>query len=443
MTWDFDLAASILIATYIAVIARQVLVRGPAMSTLFLVGGGAMVAFGVITPQQALNSIDFSVIIFLFSMFVFAVALERAGILDHIAGWLLTLGKDPANIPFYLFIGFGLVSAFLVNDAFILLCVPMLIALAKKAKVSPVPLLLTIAYAVTVGSVMTPLGNPQNALVALSSGITNPFTVFAEYLVLPTIANLLVCGLIVRYWFGKQLAGARDDAERLGEGRVHPLIPEEPPGGWLKFIRSYPSVVLFPGTVAFLIIDDVAASFWNGVSFPLWAVSLAGALLLLLLQPAGRDILSDVNWDTLLLFVGLFVVMGGILAGGLFDSIGRLIPIPTATSGGSPLVPLGAVTLSSLFGSQVLSNVPWTALSIPFLKGLGYGAGNPPVWMALAATSTLAGNLTLLGAASNLILVTQAERAGVKITFTNFVKYGAPLTLVTVTVVFTFLVVGL
>jgi Na+/H+ antiporter NhaD/arsenite permease-like protein len=443
MQWDFELAAGILILLYATVVTRQVLTRGPSLSILFLVAGGAMVLFGVISPQVALGSINFTIIAFLFAMFIFAVGLDRAGVLAHLASWLVSRGRNIETVPFYLFVGIGLVSAIVVNDALVLLGVPLILALSKRIGTPPVPLLLTMAFAVTVGSVMTPIGNPQNTLVALSSGISFPFATFGEYLVIPTIVNLIIGGWLMMKWFGPKLKS--DAAKRLGDVERKPvhLFPFEPKEGWARWIRLNPSVLIFPATLGVMVVSDVGAALGRLPDYPIWAISLVGALLLLLVQPSSKELLNGVDWNTLLLFVGLFVVMGGVAAAGLFSSMGSIFPIPPASHAGSQPVAIGTVMVSSLFGSQLLSNVPWAALSIPLLSGLGYGVATPRVWMALAAGCTLAGNVTLLGAASNLIVVNRAEKEGVRIGFVDFLKYGLPLTVVMFGVVFGCLLVGI
>ncbi len=443
MTNEFDTALAVLLILYAAVIVRQILVRGPPLSVLFLIAGGAMVALGVLTPSAALASLNFSVLIFLFSMFVFAVALEKAGVLTHIASWLLSVSRRAENVPFYLFLGFGLLSAFLVNDAIVLLSVPLLLGLSRKMRVSPVPLLLTVAYAVTVGSVMTPLGNPQNALISLSSGIPTPFTTFAVYLAIPTFLNLLIGGWLLQRWFGPDLQKAAGDAPLSVSDSVISFFPKSPEGGWVSWLRARPSVMIFPGMIAFFLANDIGSEFFHMVALPIWAIALGGALLLLLLHPTSRSLIEGVDWNTLLLFAGLFVVMGAVSAAGIFTHLDQFLAIPASTGPRSSPQTLGILMLSSLGGSQILSNVPWAALSVPFLHNLGYGASNPRIWVTLAAGTTLAGNLTLLGAASNLIVVNQAERVGVKISFFQFSRYGVPLTLITFAVTFTALLVGI
>jgi Na+/H+ antiporter NhaD/arsenite permease-like protein len=161
---------------------------------------------------------------------------------------------------------------------------------------------------------------------------------------------------------------------------------------------------------------------------------------MLVLTPRRATAVARIDWTILLLFAGLFVVVGGAVSGGVTAGLDGLLPIPAAGHGVSALP---SIWISSLGGPQLVSNVPWVALQIPVLQGLGYGPGTPVAWMALAGVATLAGNLTLLGAASNLILVRRAEREGVRISLVEFAREGIPLTLVTTAVLIGLLALGL
>jgi Na+/H+ antiporter NhaD/arsenite permease-like protein len=163
-------------------------------------------------------------------------------------------------------------------------------------------------------------------------------------------------------------------------------------------------------------------------------------VLLLLVSPGRSQTLQRVNWSILLLFAGLFVVVAGAVNGGVIGSLEGAFPIPGP---GHPTGALLAVVGTSIAGSQLVSNVPWVALQIPVLSGLGYGAGSPIVWMALAAGSTLAGNVTLLGAVSNLIVVDTAEKLGVRIRLSEFIRHGLPLAGITIGVLVVCLAFGL
>jgi Na+/H+ antiporter NhaD/arsenite permease-like protein len=431
------IAAILVVTVFGAVIVRQVTSRGAPIWTLFVAGAFATIAVGVLTVSEAETSIAASAptLIFLFSLFLFAGALDGAGVLDHLARWILSRPRKPADLPFDLFVGIGIVSAIMVNDALVVIGVPLLIGVASRLKSDPKPLLLILAFSVTVGSTLTPFGNPQNLLVALASGVSSPVTTFLRYLALPAAINLLLGGWYVRWVYRSKLASTASQIPPVRE-RVR-LFPES---GWTQRLVAYPVLLIFPATMVVLATLDVTAAVTGGPEVPVWEVALGGAVLLLLVSPGRSQTIQRVNWSILLLFAGLFVVVAGAVEGGVIASLDGVFPVPGA---GHPTGALLAVVGTSIAGSQFVSNVPWVALQIPVLSGLGYGAGTPIIWVALAASSTLAGNVTLLGAVSNLIVVDSAEKLGVRIRLSEFVRHGVPLAGLTIAVLVLCLAVGL
>lgn len=431
-------AAAILGVTVGAVIARQLLQRGPPVWVMFLAGAFAMVAAGALplAGASAAISSNLPILIFLFALFLFAAGLEQAGALDHLARWILGRAKGPADVPFVLFVAFAVLSAFILNDALVLVGVPLLFSVARRMHVSAEPLLLTLAFSVTVGSMLTPFGNPQNLLVSLGSGIGSPVATFLRYLALPTAVNIVLGGYYLRRVYGRRLA---QQAEQNHAPAVSP-VPFFPGGEVLPLLRQFPVVLLFPVTMLAVVSVDITSAVTSGPAVPLYAIALGGAVATLLVSPGRSAMFNRVEWSILVLFAALFVVVAGAVQGGVLSAIESFVPVPGP---GQPGPALGAILLTSVGGSQLVSNVPWVALQIPLLHGLGYGGGTPWAWVALAGGSTLAGNLTLLGAASNLIVVEQAERAGVRIGLRAFVRVGLPLTAITVAVLFLFLWAGL
>jgi Na+/H+ antiporter NhaD/arsenite permease-like protein len=429
------LAAVIFVATIAAVIARQLLFRGPPVWVVFLAGAFAMVAGGVLPlggASVALSS-NFPILVFLFSLFVLAAGLEQSGALDHFARWAVGRARHPADLPLILFVALGTLSAFIVNDALVIVGVPLLFAVARRMRVSALPLLLTLAFSVSVGSALTPFGNPQNLLVSLGSGMSAPITTFLRYLLLPTIVNLLVGGFYLRKVFGPQLA--LESPASVPDAMV-PLFPRSEWGGLL---RRFPAVFVFPVTLLAMITTDVTSAISRGPPVPLYAVALGGAVAVLILTPGRSEMFARVDWSILVLFAALFVVVAGAVNGGLLSAIHSLLPVPGP---GSP-ASLIAILLTSLGASQLVSNVPWVGIQIPVMHALGYGPSTPVAWIALAAGSTLAGNVTLLGAASNLIVVEQSQRAGVRVGLREFVRIGAPLAVATTAILFVALWLGL
>lgn len=385
--------------------------------------------------EQALGT-SAPVILFLFSLFLFAGALERAGALDHLARWILGRARTASELPAVLFLGFGVAAAFLVNDALVLIGVPLLISVARRIRVPPAPLLLVLAFSVTVGSVLTPFGNPQNLLVSIESGVSAPVSTFLRYLLLPTAINLGVGAWYVHRTLGAQVRADPADFDRLRTERP-PLFPS---GGWGERLRRSPVLFLFPGTMAVAITLDVTAALTNGPVIPIWETVGAGAILLLLVSSGRTELFGRVDWSILILFGALFVVVAALVSGGVIAAAESVFPIPGPGAGSAALAPILG---TSFLGPQVVSNVPWVALQIPILTGLGYGSSTPTAWMALAAGSTLAGNVTLLGAASNIIVADLAGREKIPFRLGTFFRYGAPLAAITFVVLAACLYFGL
>ena len=430
------LATGLFVAVLLAVVARQLIGRGPPTWSLFLAGGGVAVASGALPGPQTLSVLSGAVpvLAFLLALFVLASALERAGALEHLARWLVGRAPSRERIPAVLFIGFALASACIVNDALVVIGVPVLVALARRLRLEPRPLLLTLAASVTVGSALTPFGNPQNLLVSIDSGIAAPVAVFLRYLLVPTAANIA---------FGAWYVGRRSrrEPEPPSVPSTEPVVAVAllPVGGWGRRLARAPILAIFPITMALLVGLDLAQAVVAIPTVPSWVVAGAGALATLALSPHRLGVLRGVSWSVLLLFVGLFVVVGAAVHGGVVAGAERLLPLPGPSD---RLAGIGTIATGAVVGSQLVSNVPWVAVQVPLLLGAGYSASTPLGWMALAACSTLAGNFTLLGAASNVIVVDLAEKAGLRIDLRAFVRFALPLGTVTVLVVLACLAVG-
>lgn len=431
-----ELLAGLVLGLLLAgVFARQVAGRGPPLWAFFGAGALATVALGLLPVAAAAQAIwsAGSVLWLLFALFVFARALEDAGALDHLARWVLGRASRAEDVPMFLFVGFAVLATFLLNDALVLVGVPVLLAVARRLRTDPAPLLFTLAFSVTVGSVLTPLGNPQNLLVSLASGIHAPIVTFLRFLFVPTAINIGLGAWWIRRSYGRPPAGAPPPGPAAP--RI-PLLPARPVGA---LVRRAPVLVLFPASMVLLLGLDGLAAVSGAAEPPLYLIALGGALATLAASPRPARILRRVDWAILALFAGLFVVVAGAAAGGVIGALESVVPIPRP---GAPVPTIGALILSSFGGSQLVSNVPWVGLQISVLHGLGYGAGTPRVWVALAAGSTLAGNLSFLGAASNLIVVEEAERSGVRLSLRAFVRTGAPLAAMTAAVLFACLAVG-
>ncbi len=381
---------------------------------VMLAGAAAVLAARQITIPDAVKAINLDVILFLFGMFAIGQALEESGYLAHLSQRLFSLGTSAGALMFIIIFGSGLLAAFLMNDTMAIVCTPLLVVLARNSKIPVVPLLLALAFGITTGSVLSPIGNPQNLLIALSGGIINPFLTFIKYLAIPTVINLGIVYFMLKLYYPRFFRNRLQISEA-------PVIQDKNLA-WLCKI----SLSLLAFLIAAKIILVIAIPSFE---FRLTYIALISALPVLAGSRRRLKILKGLDWSTLVFFAAMFVLMASVWGSGVFQSALARLDLNLAGQG----VVLGI----SVVLSQFISNVPMVALYLPLLGQTGASTGT---LMALAAGSTIAGNLTILGAASNVIIIQSCEnRCEETITFWEFLRIGFPLTAVNVLVYLVFL----
>jgi Na+/H+ antiporter NhaD/arsenite permease-like protein len=420
----------VFVLSYFLLIFRKIRGRTLPIWASMVLGAALSVATFSISPQEALNAIDFRVIAFLFGMLVITAGFEKSGLIEFMALWLLRKARNVDRILFYLIFGAGLLSAFLLNDTIALMLTPLTIGIANKIKVSnPRAFLMPLAFGITTGSVFTPIGNPQNLLVTLDSGISAPFVQFITYLFLPTVASLLAVYFLSKLFFGKEL-GSTENFSVTKESLPAPGVAISDPA--LAKLSAGILVVLigsFAVAEAFPVLQNYDVN--------LYTLALLFGIILLVLTPRRLFILAEINWGVLIFFAGMFVLMRAVWDSGIGPMLLSALPMPNRTMN---VQSTGAVILDSVTLSQLLSNVPFVQLYAYEMAALGFSGAYPIAWLALAAGSTLAGNLTILGAVSNVIIVDSADsRESKSFSFLEFLKYGAIVTAVTCLIYFAFL----
>lgn len=370
---------------------------------VMLLGATAVLLAGEITPMEALASIDIDVMLFLFGMFVVGEALTMSGYLYHVASRFFSRAESVHHLVLLILIGAGTLSALLMNDTLAIVGTPLMLYLARRHGISPKLLLLALAFAVTTGSVASPIGNPQNLLIALSGNIENPFIAFPLYLAIPTAISLLMTYGFLRLMFRDEFHPAVlvHSREEIHDSRLAAL--------------SRISLILL---ILLIGVKVGLAILTPEVDIRLTWIALAAALPVLAGSGRRVEVLRRIDWPTLAFFAGLFVLMASVWQTGVFQAV---------VSGSSiDLSAVPVIATLSVIVSQFISNVPFVALSLPVLELLGTST---PAMMALAAGSTIAGNMLILGAASNVIIIQAAERDGETLTFGEFARVGVPLTI--------------
>ncbi|MCP8316981.1 MAG: anion transporter, partial [archaeon] len=198
------IALIILIIVFILIAVRQIGNVKLQIWQIMLFGALAVLITGQISPINALESINLDVMFFLFGMFVVGQALEESGYLSHLSHKLFKRAKSADHLILFILFGIGVTSAFLMNDTLAIIGTPVVLLLAKKNNTSPKLLLLALAFAVTIGSVMSPIGNPQNLLIAINGNIVNPFITFFKFLLIPTMINLFLAYILLKLFYKEQ-----------------------------------------------------------------------------------------------------------------------------------------------------------------------------------------------------------------------------------------------
>lgn len=404
-------AVIVLAAVFLLIAIRQVGRFRLKIWQIMLGGALAVLLTGQIPVPDAARAINPDVMIFLFGMFVVGQALLESGYLAHLAHRFFSKTKNTGELVLAILFGMGFLSALLMNDTLAIIGTPLVLGLAAGFHIRPRLLLIALAVAITTGSVMSPIGNPQNLLVAAGSGLTSPFLTFALYLFLPTVVSLALAYGVLRFVYPEDF---------LPDGFVHEL----PPAGDARMTLLVQCSLAIVLVLAAANIVSSLAGGTMAVTLP-WIALLAAAPVLIF-SPARLEILRKIDWPTLVFFAAMFVLMAAVWQTGFFQSF--------VGSGVVSSVP--AILLASVGISQFISNVPFVALFQPLIVQAG---GTTTHLMALAAGSTLAGNLTILGAASNIIIIQNAEKQGGTFSFFEFAKLGIPLTLLQCAVFWIFL----
>ena len=395
-----------------------------------LIGAIVMVAGQIVTIEQALKSINLEVIAFLFGMFTIISGLDKAGVIRRLAIRMISLAQTPARLLMVFVVGIGGMAAFLVNDTLALLGVPLAAYVAARAGFSPTLLLLGLAFGITVGSAMTPIGNPQNLLIASQSGIAQPFLTFLSHLAVPTIVNLFLTFFILKFVYRRDLAGKRVSLSRIE-------MTEKIDGYYDPRLVSLTTIILCATLVGFVLSEFLAIM--NIARLSLGTIAVIGAGAMYALTGHRLAILKSVNYSVLIFFAAMFVFMSGLWYSGAVSMIfGVLLPSPDPAN---PIQSASVISAASIGMSQVLSNVPFVTIYNFIMVDNGFTGSHVDQWMILAAASTIAGNLTILGAASNIIVIEAAEARKVPVfSYLEFFKVGSVNTAANLAVYYAFIV---
>ncbi|HEV8359429.1 MAG TPA: SLC13 family permease [Candidatus Thermoplasmatota archaeon] len=369
-----------------------------------LAGGAAMIATGSLSLQGARDAVNLDILALLFGMLALAASLELCGFFDWLSRKVVERSRSQVQLLGGTMLASAVLSALILNDAVVLLFTPVLVKAARVLGIDPMPYLAGEAIAANIGSVATPVGNPQNAYIAIASGIA--FTDYVAALLPVAVVALALGFAITALVFRRSLAaplGAR--ATPLEANITHPAL--------LRVALAILAAVF----VGFLLAGPLRVSIAH--------VALAGGVVVLaatlLLAPRrAPEMVGFMDLSILVFFVGLFWLIAGFQQAGLNDELAAVF-----LGGAAPS--LLSLTAWSAALSQLVSNVPAVILIAPTV----HAAGSSDLWLALAASSTLAGNATLVGAAANVIVAERARANGADFSVRRFMLAGLPVSLAT------------
>ena len=400
-----ELALIILLAVFFLIAVRQVGHFRFRIWQVMCAGAVAVLITGQISPADAVRSINIDVMVFLLGMFIVGEALSASGCLLSISQCLVSRCRNSWQFIVLFVFSMAFLSAFLMNDTIAIIGTPLALFLGHRLGLSIKMLLLSLCFAITTGSVLSPIGNPQNLLIATECGYSNLFGIFLLYLGIPTIISLVILVLFIRVFY--PLEWEKNICEIEDVQLADPELA--------RVLKTSLALIIFC-----IVLQALLTMHPFGVvySVPLPAIAIAGAAPVILFSRKRVEIIQKIDWSTLVFFISMFVLMAAVFTTGFFQAA---VPAAAASS-------VFLLFSTSLLISQFISNVPFVALFTPLFQQAGMSVNET---MALVAGSTLAGNLTILGAASNVIVIQNAERQGETITFTEFLRLGIPFTLVT------------
>ena len=415
MTTAAIIALLIFVGAYVLLAADKI-----HRTKVVLVGAGLMLLLRITDAEKAFfheeTSIEWNVIFLLLGMMMIVSVLRRTGVFEYIAIWSAKRSRGkPYRLMVMLCVLTALASAVLDNVTTVLLIAPVTFLVCEKLGLRPVPFLIAEVLASNIGGAATLVGDPPNIIIASRADLT--FNDFLVHMAPWVVVLMVVFCLMCRWLFRSAFVYDPERAEAVMLLNEREAIKDKP-----LLIKSMAVLGL---VVAAFVLHPI-------LHYEPSVVALLGAgLLVLITRVPTQDALADVEWPTLVFFAGLFVMVGSLVETGVIGDLSRAIADAT---GGE----LGPAAMLLLGGSAVLSaivdNIPYVATMSPVVSELvqGHGSSGQGLWWSLAFGADLGGNATAIGASANVVMLGLAERAGHRIGFWEFTKYGLVVTIVTV-----------
>lgn len=407
---QFYLAIFIFLMTYTGIMSEKI-----HRTICALAGGGAMIYFGLVTQEQAITEfIDFNTLGLLTGMMILISVVKQSGFFQVLALWALKKSKgSPRELLILLSIVTAVGAALIDSVTAALLIAPMTISLCRMLRMSPVPILISEILMCNIGGTALMIGNPPNVMIGSATHLDfNDFLINLAPVVVITVIVILIAVLLI---FKNDFSSVRMSAKELEKIDIMSGVED-------KSIFSRSLMVL-----AFTVLGFVVHSHFGLESATVAMTGGMAALLFCGINP--EDALKEVDLDTLMFFMGLFILVGGMENAGVITAIAE--KGIEMVDGDSHLITFLILLLSGV-ASAFVDNIPFTATMIPLIQDMQSLMNLPHadyMWWALATGACFGGNGTMIGASPNVIMVAIAAKEGFNISFTAFMKWCFPLML--------------
>lgn len=413
MTNQALFAIAIFLVTYAFIISEKLHRTIVAMS-----GGILMVLFGIVTQEQAIHHIDFNTLGLLIGMMILVAITAQTGVFKYVAIRAAKVAKGkPIRILVYLSLITAVASAFLDNVTTVLLIVPVTFSIARQLQLNPIPFLISEIIASNAGGTATLIGDPPNIMIGSSVPELDfmKFLVNLSPIIIVIMAVTVVCLVLI---YRKQLVTSPELSAKIMQLNERDEITDS------RLLKK--SLTVMALTILGFMLH-------GALHLESATIALTGAFLLLLLTGEHylEDAISKVEWNTIFFFIGLFVLVSGLVETGV---IAKLANEAMKLTGGDSMKTSLLILWLSAIASAFVDNIPFVATMIPMIKEMGsLGITNlEPLWWSLALGACLGGNGTLIGASANVIVAGLAAKEGHHIGFFSFMKIAFPLMILSI-----------
>lgn len=413
MDWQFWFAAILFIIVYGIIVSEKV-----HRTIIALCGGFSLIMLGILNQAEALDFVDWNTIFLLLGMMVIVGIARKSGLFEFMAIFATQrTGGDPVKVMIALAVVTAIASAFLDNVTTVLLIVPITLTICYQLNIAPVPLLITQIFASNIGGTATLIGDPPNIMIGSAAGLG-----FMDFV--KNLAPVIIIIFIVTIFIFKLIYGKKLNASEESKAAIRALKPADS-------IKDY---VLLKKSLLVLGLVILGFVLHQSLHLESATIAMSGAALLMLITKTDPDeILGTVEWGTLFFFIGLFIVVGGLVKVGIITTLAQ--GAVNMTQGN-----LTATTMLILWFSAIASafvdNIPFVATFIPLIKDIGVigGMDTAPLWWALSLGACLGGNGTIIGASANVVVSGIAAREGHPLFFVRYMKIAFPVMLISVAI---------